>query len=187
MRNIIPVEIIENRIFLIRKRKAMLDSHLAELYGVSTFRLNEAVKRNQKRFPVDFMFQLTQEETLFLRSQIVTSSLTSQIAMSKNGRGGRRTFPYVFTEQGVAMLSSVLRSERAVQVNIMIMRAFVKLREIMATHVDLARKIDELEKKYSKHDKYIQAIFKIIKQLLEPLPELTELESKKPPIGFRAG
>jgi hypothetical protein len=176
MKNIIPTEIIENRIFLIRKRRVMLDSHLAELYGVSTFRLNEAVKRNRKRFPSDFMFQLDKTEA---------NCLTSQIAISNSGRGGRRTLPYVFTEQGIAMLSSVLRSERAVQVNIMIMRTFVKLREIMATHIDLARKIDALEQRYGKHDQHIQTIFKIIKQLLEPPLEPTQREPDKPPIGFR--
>jgi DnaJ-domain-containing protein 1 len=137
----------------------MLDSDLAELYGVQTFRLNEAVKRNTKRFPSDFMFELTKQEA---------QTLTSQFAMSKTGRGGRRTVPHAFTEQGVAMLSSVLNSERAVLVNIAIMRAFVKLREIMATHKDLAQKIEALERKYSVHDQEIQVIFKAIKKLLEP-------------------
>ena len=133
----VPVEMIERRIYLIRGQKVMLDSDLAELYQVPTFRLNEAVKRNRARFPEDFMFQLTRQEA---------QSLTSQIAMSKTaGRGGRRTQPYAFTELGVAMLSSVLHSERAVQMNILIMRAFVRLRELLATHKDLAEKIKELQ------------------------------------------
>jgi hypothetical protein len=210
MKNIIPAEIIENRIFLIRKRKVMLDSHLAELYGVSTKALNQAVKRNRDRFPADFMFQLNRGEAKEMWSHFVTTSKTmifsrsrfvtlnrSRIVTGSQGRanlrsqivtssyGGRRSLPYAFTEQGVAMLSSVLKSKRAVQVNIMIMRTFVKLREIMATHIDLARKINELEQKYSKHDKYLRAIFKLIKQLLEPLPEPIDLEPKKPPIGFQ--
>ena len=125
---------IERRIYLIRKQKVMLDSDLAELYGVETFNLNKAVKRNIDRFPDDFMFQLSQEEA---------ESLRFQIGMSKvSGRGGRRYLPYAFTEQGVAMLSSVLNSKRAVQVNIAIMRAFVKLRELLATHKDLAQKLE---------------------------------------------
>lgn len=120
----VPLERIERRIYLIRDRKVMLDSNLAELYKVPTSRLNEAVKRNLSRFPGDFMFQLTVAEA---------ESLISQIAMSKNGRGGRRTRPYAFTEHGVAMLSSVLSSDRAVQMNILIIRAFVKMRELLAS------------------------------------------------------
>src|ERR1700735_1014938 len=143
MKNIIPIEAVENKIFLVRKRKVMLDMNLAALYGVSTGALNQAVKRNWNRFPADFMFQLDEKEFTNLISQSVISSY-----------GGRRKLPYAFTEQGVAMLSSVLKSERAAQVNIMIMRAFVKLREIMATHIDLAYKIESLETQYAKHDKY---------------------------------
>lgn len=156
----VAVELVERRIYLIRAQKVMLDSALAELYHVPTFRLNEAVKRNLDRFPADFMFQLTKKET---------ESLTSQNAMSK-GRGGRRTLPYAFTEQGVAMLSSVLNSKRAVHVNIVIMRAFVKLREVMATHKELAHKIDTLERKYEKHDNELKAVFNAIRTLLEPPP-----------------
>src|SRR5258706_125101 len=122
---IIPVALVERRIYLIRGQKVMIDTDLAELYGVPTYRLNEAVKRNRKRFPVDFMFQLNMTEA---------ESLRSQFAISKKGRGGRRTLPYAFTEQGVAMLSSVLNSERAIQVNIVIMRAFVKLRKILESN-----------------------------------------------------
>jgi len=128
----IPSELIEKRIYLVRGQKVMLDSDLAELYGVTTGNLNLAVRRNKSRFPKDFMFQLTAEEA---------KSLLLQTARSK-GRGGRRTPPSVFTEQGVAMLSSVLRSEQAVQVNIAIMRAFVRLRELLVIHKDLANKIE---------------------------------------------
>jgi hypothetical protein len=149
----VPVEIIERRIYLVRGHKVMLDSDLAELYGVPTFRLNEQVKRNRKRFPDDFMFQLSPRESEALRSQF---------AMSKKGRGGRRYLPYVFTEQGVAMLSSVLNSERAVQVNILIMRAFVRLREMLATHKDVARKLKKLEKKFAQHDALFQEVFEAI-------------------------
>jgi hypothetical protein len=153
---------IERRIYFIRSQKVMLDTDLAELYRVPTFRLNEAVKRNRNRFPVDFMFRLNRKEA---------KCLTSQIAMSKTVcRGGRRTTPCAFTEQGVAMLSSVLNSERAVQVNIAIMRAFVKLREVIATHKELAHKIQELERRFQKHDGQIQAVFEAIRELLEPQP-----------------
>ena len=127
---------IERGIHLIRGRKVMLDSDLAALYQVQTFRLNEAVKRNRSRFPPDFMFQLTSKET---------RSLTSQAAISKKGSGGRRTRPYVFTEHGVAMLSSVLNSERAIQMNIIIFRAFVRVRELIATNRELAARVEKLE------------------------------------------
>jgi ORF6N domain len=152
---------IERRIYFIRGQNVMLDSDLAELYGVPTYRLNEQVKRNLKRFPDDFMRQLKTKEA---------NSLTSQIAMSNVGRGGRRTRPYVFTEQGVAMLSSVLNSERAVQVNIAIMRAFVNLREEIVTHKELAHKIADLEHKFQQHDSQIEEVFDAIRQLLEPKP-----------------
>jgi hypothetical protein len=133
----VPVELIERRIYVIRGQKVMLDSDLAELYQVETFNLNKAVKRNGDRFPEDFMFQLSPEEA---------EPLIFQIGMSKpEGRGGRRTLPYAFTEHGVAMLSSVLKSGRAVQMNILITRAFVKLRELLATHKELARKIDQID------------------------------------------
>jgi len=136
----------------------MLDTDLAPLYEVPTYRLNEAVKRNGKRFPEDFMFRLTPKEANFL---------TSQFAMSSSGHGGRRTLPYAFTEQGVAMLSSVLNSDRAILVNIAIMRAFVMLRDMMSTHQELARKIELLEQRYGKHDEQIRVIFETIKQLLD--------------------
>ena len=136
----VPQELIEQKIFLIRGNKVMLDSDLARLYGVTPKRLNEQVKRNKKRFPSDFMFQLTKEED---------ESLRSQIATLKNGRGKHRKYlTYVFTEQGVSMLSSVLNSDRVVQVNIQIMRTFTKLRTMLASNEDLKRKLTALEKKY---------------------------------------
>ena len=141
-------EAIERRILLIRGQKVLLDTHLAQLYGVTTKRLNEQIRRNLRRFPADFMFQLTKEEDEALRSHFATLD---------KGRGKHRKYlPYVFTEQGVAMLSSVLNSERAVMVNIEIMRAFVRLREILSTHKDLARKLEELEKKY---DEQFRVVF----------------------------
>jgi hypothetical protein len=155
---LVPVELIERRIYLVRGHKVMLDSELAELYQVPTKVFNQAVSRNRNRFPKDFMFQLTVEEDESLRSQIVTS---------KVGRGGRRYRPYVFTEQGVAMLSSVLNSERAVQVNIAIMRAFVRLREMMESKKELAAKLDALEKKY---DAKFSVVFQAIRKLMQPLP-----------------
>ncbi len=167
MKAIIPTEVIERKILLIRGHKVMLDSDLAELYEVATKVLVQAVKRNVKRFPSDFMFQLNNQEVAGLRSQIVTSKI---------GRGGRRYPPYAFTEQGVAMLSTVLNSERAIEVNIHIMRAFVKLREMIASNKDLAKKLDELEKKY---DAQFKVVFDAIRQLMTP-PEI-----KKKKIGFR--
>ncbi|MBI4548959.1 MAG: ORF6N domain-containing protein [Ignavibacteriae bacterium] len=154
MKAIIPTEIIEKRILLIHGQKVMLSPHLAELYGVEHRALMQAVRRNKDRFPQDFSFQLTADEWIILKSHFVTSSW-----------GGIRKLPYAFTEQGVAMLSSVLRSKRAVQVNIEIMRAFVKLREILATHKDLARKLEDLEKKY---DLQFKVVFEAIRQLMQP-------------------
>lgn len=163
---------IEERIFLIRGKRVMLDSDLAKLYGVPTKALLQAVRRNILRFPDDFVYVLTREETRALRSQIVTS---------KKGRGGRRTNPYVFTQEGVAMLSSVLRSKRAVFVNIRIMRAFVKLRELMITHKDLARRIEALEKQYQEHDERFKIVFEAIKKLLH---QSSEENKNRMPIGF---
>ena len=167
MKDLIPREVIENKIYLIRGQKVMLDRDLAKLYGVPTKRLKEQVRRNIKRFPEDFMLELTMQELEILRSQFATSSW-----------GGERYLPYAFTEQGVAMLSSVLNSERAIEVNIAIMRAFVRLREILLTHKDLAAKIAALELKYKNHDmrfseydKHIMAIFEAIKKLMAPPPE----------------
>jgi phage regulator Rha-like protein len=151
------VEIIATKILEIRDRRVMLDSDLAKLYGVKVKALIQAVKRNMRRFPDDFIYLLTKQEVTNLRSQIVTSSW-----------GGRRYLPYVFTQEGVAMLSSVLNSERAIQVNILIMRAFSKLKEILLSHKDLAIKLEALEKKYAQHDEKIKYIFEAIRQLLEP-------------------
>ncbi len=150
----VRAEAIERRIYILRGQKVMLDSDLASLYGVETKRLNQAVTRNRKRFPADFMFQLAAAEARNLKSQIVTSSW-----------GGRRNPPYVFTEQGVAMLSSVLHSERAILVNVAIMRAFVKLRELLETHRDLASRLDALERKC---DFRFSAVFDAIRKLTRP-------------------
>ncbi len=173
MKDLIIQEVIEQKIYLVRNQKVMLDSDLAGLYGVSTKSLNQAVKRNKKRFPQDFMFRLTREESNSLRSQFVTSneendSLTSQIAISKDGRGGRRSLFYAFTEQGVAMLSSVLNSDRAVQVNIQIIRTFIKIRALLATHKDLLEKIEKMEKNY---DRQFRIVFQIIRELNSPPKE----------------
>ena len=153
MKALVPIERITNKIYLIRGMKVMLDIDLAELYDVETKVLKQAVRRNIGRFPEDFMFELSKEEFKNLRSQIVTSSW-----------GGLRYLPMVFSEQGVAMLSSVLRSERAIQVNIQIMRAFTQLRQMLSTHEELKQKIEAMEKKY---DQQFQIIFEAIKQLLE--------------------
>ncbi len=165
---IVPTGLINQKIFFVRGTRVMLDADLAQLYGVATKNLNKAVKRNASRFPSDFMFQLSSKDLHSLRFQTGTS---------KTGRGGRRFAPYAFTEQGVAMLSSVLRSARAVQVNVAIMRTFVRLREMLATHEELRRKIDVMEKRY---DARFQAVFDTIRQMLE-----TPIPAKKP-IGFHA-
>jgi hypothetical protein len=182
-------------VFLIRGEKVLLDTDLADLYGVEARVLNQSVARNRARFPDDFMFQLTTEEWTAMRSQIVTSSgakggkssqtvmsspvvagLTSQIVMS-NARGGRRTLPYAFTEQGVAMLSSVLRSQRAVEVNIAIMRTFVQLRRLMDSNRDLRLRIEAMETRY---DEQFSQVFDAIKQLIAE----DKTRKVKPPIGF---
>ncbi len=157
---LIPQETIESKIFLIRGKKVILDKDLAEMYGVTTGNLNKAVKRNINRFPEDFMFPLTRKE---LRDLIFQFGISSW--------GGTRKLPRAFTEHGVLMLSSVLNSERAAQVNIAIMRAFVKLRELLSTNKELALKLSQLEMKIEKHDEEIQAIFKAIHRLMEPPPE----------------
>ena len=175
-KEIIPIDRIAQSIHLLRGQKVMLDFDLAALYGVETHVLNQAVKRNAVRFPKDFMFCLDAEEVALLRSQVVTlnqqgvgkqkvATSSSQIVMSSRGVRYR---PYAFTEQGVAMLSSVLRSERAVNVNIAIMRAFVKLRDILESNRELARKFAELEKRVGKHDQKIDAILEAIRQLMAP-------------------
>lgn len=163
--SLVPAEIIEQSILLIHDQKVMLDERLAKLYQVETKILVRQVKRNINRFPKDFMFQLTKAEWEVLRCQIGTSN-----------RGGRRYTPYVFTEQGVAMLSSVLRSKRAIQVNIEIMRTFVRLRQIFASHEKLARKLQILEKKY---DRRFKIVFDVLRKLMMPP------ESKHKTIGFQ--
>jgi hypothetical protein len=164
-KDLVPMARIERAILLVRSEKVMLDQDLAELYGVETRVLVQAVKRNIDRFPVDFMFQLSEEEFSNLRSQIVSSSW-----------GGRRTAPYAFTEQGVAMLSSVLHSPTAVQVNIEIMRAFVRLRRMLENHADLALKLETLERKY---DQQFKVVFDAIRQIMKPDPP-----PKRRQIGF---
>ena len=167
MKALIPPELIERKIYLIRGQKVMLDNDLAELYGVPVKVLNQSVKRNLKRFPSDFMFQLNEDEHAALRSQFVTL---------KKGRGQHRKYlSFAFTEQGVAMLSSILNSERAIEVNILIMRAFVKLREMIASNKELAKRLDELENKY---DAQFKVVFDAIRQLMTPP------EPKKRKIGF---
>jgi hypothetical protein len=168
----IPVEIIERKIYLIRGCKVMLDSDLAELYQVPTKVLNQAVRRNLDRFPPDFMFQLNREELENWRSQIVTSN--------PSARMGLRRPPYAFTEHGVAMLSSVLASKHAVQLNILIIRAFIRLREYLATHKDLALKLQDVERTQTEHSAHIEQINGYIRRLLEPP------ESSKRRIGFKA-
>jgi len=170
MKALVPIEMIERKIYLIRGQKVMLDSDLAELYGVQTKILNKAVSRNGERFPDDFMFTLSAEEYESLRFQFGTL---------KKGRGQHRKYlPNVFTEQGVAMLSSVLQSKRAAMVNIAIMRTFVKLREVLSTHKDLAHKLEQLENKIEKHDEEISAIFDAIRLLM------AEPEPKEKKVGF---
>jgi ORF6N domain len=164
-----PADGIQRAILLIRNQRVMLDVDLAALYGVPTKALIQGVRRNLSRFPEDFMFRLTRDEAVDLRSQTVTSS-------SRRGWGGRRYAPYAFTEQGVAMLSSVLRSRRAIEVNIAIMRAFVRLRQMLASHEALARKLNAVEKKY---DAQFKAVFDALRELMAPSIQ------RHPAIGFR--
>ena len=162
--DLISIERLEKAIYLVRGERVMLDRDLALLYGVETKTLNQAVKRNLQRFPLDFMFQLTDDEVETLRCQIGTSN---------EGRGGRRYLPYVFTEQGVGMLSSVLNSDRAIAVNIAIIRGFVKLRRLFLSNTELAGRLDELESKY---DKQFKVVFDAIRKLMEtPVPGRKEI------------
>lgn len=163
----IPVEHIESMILYVRGEKVMLDSDLAVLYAVSTTRLNEQISRNKRRFPADFVFRLTKKEW---------DSLMSQVAISKTGRGGRRKLPYVFTEHGAIMAANVLSSQRAVEVSVQVVRAFVKLRQLLASNAELARRLNLLESKY---DRQFRVVFDAIRQLMIPPP------SKTRPIGFR--
>jgi ORF6N domain len=167
---IVPVEVIEHKIYLVRGHKVMLDSDLAALYQVPTKVLNQAVRRNLDRFPDDFMFQLSAEELENWRSQIATSNSRAKM--------GLRRPPHAFTEHGVAMLSSVLTSKRAVALNILIIRAFVRLREYLSTHQDLARKLEDVERTQQEHGAHIQQIYDCIDRLLEPP------EPSKRRIGF---
>jgi hypothetical protein len=172
---VVSAPAIEKRIFVIRERQVMLDEDLADLYGVETRVLVQQVKRNAKRFPADFMLQLTKAEAGALRSQFVTSN---------EGRGGRRYAPYVFTEQGVAMLSGVLRSDRAIAVNIEIMRAFVELRRVAGSFAELQKRLDQMEldigARLSEHDEQLGQIFEALRQLIAPP------HRPKHPVGFRA-
>lgn len=164
--HIIPHEVIQNRIFLIRGKKIIFDKDLAELYGTTTGTLLQAVKRNKARFPTDFLFQLTKSEFISLKSHFVISK----------GRGGTRKLPFAFTEHGILMLSSVLNSEKAILVNIEIMRTFTRLREMLASHKELRQKIEDIEQKY---DHQFKVVFEAIKQLLSPP------QKSKEPLGFR--
>jgi hypothetical protein len=168
--SLVPAERIIHSILLIRGQKVILDSELALLYGVTTARLNEQVKRNSERFPDDFMFQLVNEEYDNLKSQFATSSM---------GWGGRRKLPYVFTEHGAIMAAGVLNSNKAVEVSIFVVRAFVKLRQMLAPYKDIIKKVEQLETKLQTHDKHITAIIEAIK-LLMPSPE----PEPKPPVGY---
>ena len=167
--SLVTHEAIARKILLLRGKKVMLDRDLAALYAVATGNLNKAVKRNINRFPVDFMFQLSKDEY---------DSLRFQIGILKRGRHSKY-LPFAFTQEGVAMLSSVLNSERAITVNSQIMRAFVRLREMLSTHADLKQKIEQLEKKYEAHDYHFKIVFEAIKQLLEPAKK-----KPKKKIGF---
>jgi hypothetical protein len=155
----IPDEVVISKIYMIRNNNVMLDIDLAELYQVETGKLNEQVKRNVDRFPSDFMFQLTNKEW---------ESLRSQFAISKKGRGGRRYAPFVFTEHGVLMLSSVLNSKRAIRVNIQIMRIYAKLKGMLLTHKDILLKLEKLERKTNKHGENFKVVFDYLKELLNP-------------------
>ena len=171
---LIPEEIIVNKIYLIRGEKVMLDSDLAQLYNVEVRRLKEAVRRNHLRFPDDFLFELTQVEF---------NSLRSQFATLKRGKHSKY-LPFAFTEQGIAMLSSVLHSEESILVNIAIMRAFVQVRKFMETHKEFARKLEDLERTVAKHDERIQLVFQAIKDLIE---KKIEPPPPRTTIGYRIG
>jgi len=174
--SLIPIEQIDGMIRTIRGTRVILDSDLAKIYGVPTFRFNEAIKRNRHRFPPDFMFQLTRAEFDSLKSQIAMSKRknSSQIAMSKTGRGGRRTLPYAFTEHGALQAANVLRSSRAVQMSVFVIRAFVKMRETLRAAPELARKLAALEKKLTArldvHEAAIVQVLQEVMQILNPRP-----------------
>ena len=173
---LIPGEVVLTKIFVIRNKKVMIDRDLAELYGLETKRLKEAVRRNIARFPVDFMFQMSSDEFSLWRSQFATSN---------QDRRGLRHAPFCFTEQGVTMLSCVLNSNRAIQVNIQIIRIFARMREILSTHKDILQKFKQLEKLSLDHDEKIKLIFKYLKQLEEVKQEELESLNSRPKIGYR--
>lgn len=170
---VLPDDVIMSRIFLVRCKKVMLDKDLADLYGVETRRLNEQVKRNIDRFPDDFMFRLTKEEFENLKSQFATSSW-----------GGRRTLPFAFTEHGVLMLSSVLNSDRAIKVNIQIMRIYIRIRQMLQTHKDILEQLDRIGQKLAEHDDQILVVFEYLKQL-EQLKQKDLDQKKRRMIGFK--
>jgi len=169
--DVVPAEFAERRIILIRAQNVIIDADLAQLYGVETRRLNEQVKRNKARFPEDFMFQLTQEEF---------DNLRSQSAISSAGHGGRRSLPYAFTEHGALMAANVLHSERAIEMSVFVVRAFVRLRVILSSQVEMLRKLEELEDKVGEHDEALRSIVAAIRQLMAPAP-------RTPKIGFESG
>jgi hypothetical protein len=169
-KSLLPVERVEGVILVVRGQKVILDADLAELYGVNTKRLNEQVKRNRDRFPEDFMFRLTKNESENLKSHFATSS---------SAWGGRRNLPHAFTEHGAIMVASILNTPQAVQAGVFVVRAFVRLRDMLGTHKQLARKLEELETKFESHDESIRAIFAAIQQLMTP-PEKPRKE-----IGFK--
>ena len=174
--NLVPQEVILGKIFFIREKKVMLDRDLANLYNVSTKALNQAVRRNLERFPADFMFQLSEEEAIYLRSQFVTANISSK----------SRVNPYVFTENGVAMLSSVLNSTRAININIQIMRVFTKLREMILSNIELKLMIDKIEKRLDKHDLKFEEKERNMQAIVELLKEyIIQEEQPKRKIGFQ--
>ncbi len=175
-KGLLPSVHIDSVIHTLRDERVILDTDIARIYGIPTFRLNEAVKRNRERFPEDFLLQLTQEEHV---------ALTSQIAMSRKGRGGRRTLPYAFTEHGAVMAANILNSRRAVEMSIFVVRAFIKMRQAMATNRALTEKLQELEKKLTQrldtHEQAIVYVLAELRKLMEP-PQLPV--RKRRPIGF---
>ncbi|MDX2095023.1 MAG: ORF6N domain-containing protein [Alphaproteobacteria bacterium] len=178
-KTVTPIALVDSHIRTIRGQKIILDSDLATLYQVQTFRLNEAVRRNRERFPEDFMFQLTHQEV---------ASLKSQIAMSSSRHGGRRTMPYAFTEHGIAMLSSVLNSARAIQVNIMIVRAFIRLREMVSQSKDIAARVEKMEHKQERVASVIEVLVEDIDKLTDEVKRMKRIPSAaKRKIGFAIG
>jgi ORF6N domain len=187
-KSLVPIEQIDGMIRTVRGARVILDSDLAKIYGVPTFRFNEAIKRNRHRFPPDFMFQLTREEFNSLKSQIAMSKRqkSSQIAMSKTGRGGRRTLPYAFTEHGALQAANVLRSSRAVQMSVFVIRAFVKMRETLRAAPELARKLAALEKKLTARlDVHEAAIVQVLQEVMQILNPPPIPPPQRPQIGFK--